>query len=651
LYLRLAELTYSLYFGDPGRPEALLREVEDLAARMTRQWPKSPDGYRLQAQVLIARHRMAEAIALMEEAAGRLEPNPPLLTQMASAHYQIRDRVRSQEILRQLIAGHPHYGPAYDLLYLQLMEQRDLPAAREILDQKFAQHGGVPAGLQLAAHDLAQLDRQSADQVVAQIEQRYAADDLTFAQVGDFWLQRGEFEPARRCFEAGRQRFARKRSLYAGRLTEVLVAERRPGQARALVESELRNAPNDPLLKAYQSALDLDTASGAVKQQARLRLESVLAQMPNSPFVRFHLGRAYLGAGEIAKATEQLERCVMLDPNYAPGWIALAETDLAAGRTALAQKRARALLTSNPGYRPAVLLDARTSLAANQAEAANQALTRLLESDPENLEALITQGEARARLRNFAAARQSLERAAALSPLDTRIVLLLAQIDWAENKRTAALDRLADARFAQQLPVRSAYAAFALQAGRFDLSLAEYQRLSRLEPKDTNHVLGIANSLGLLNRPEEAQKFYVMAQQATPDDARPWLLAASLLNQAGRVKESRFAYEQALARDKNNPYALNNLAYLLARSNQDLESALSYAEQARRSLPKSREIHDTLAYVYSALGMKRNLVATLRELAELQPPGDRIRTERILRQAERGEIATVRAELEKGRSL
>ena len=651
IYLRLTELTYSLYFGDPGRPDVLLREVEDLAGRMTRKWPAHPDGFRLLAQVLLARHRTPEAIALMEDTVSRIPPNGALLTQLASAHYQLRDRARAQEILRRTIKDHPLYGPAYDLLYLQLMEQRESAAAREVLAAKLEHHGGVPAGLQLAAHDLAQHERPAAEATLRRLADQYAQDEMTLAQIGDFWLQRGEFDAARKAFEAGLQRFAKPRALYAGRLTEVLVAERQPAQARALVESELRKTPDDPLLRAYQSALDLDSGSLEIRQQARMRLESVSARMPNSAFVRFHLGRAYLGAGEVAKATEQLERCVMLDPNYAPGWMALAETDLARGRTALAQQRARAILTANPGYRPAVLLEARTSLAANQAEAANQALTRLLESDPGNVDALTTQGEARLRLGHPAAARQSLERAAALAPKDPRVVLLLAQVDWAENRHTAALDRLADARFADQLPVRTAYAAFALRAGRYDLSLSEYQRLSQLEPTNANHLLGIANTLGLLQRPDEAQKFYNMAQKATPDDPRPWLLAATLLNQAGRLKESRFAYEQALARDKGNPYTLNNLAYLLARTNQDLESALSYAEQARRSMPNSPEIHDTLAYVYSALGMKRNLVATLREMLEIQPTEARIRTERILRQAERGELAQVRAALEKSRSL
>ena len=34
----------------------------------------------------------------------------------------------------------------------------------------------------------------------------------------------------------------------------------------------------------------------------------------------------------------------MLDPNYAPGWVALAEADIMSGRVGLAQNRLRALL-------------------------------------------------------------------------------------------------------------------------------------------------------------------------------------------------------------------------------------------------------------------------------------------------------------------
>ena len=120
-----------------------------------------------------------------------------------------------------------------------------------------------------------------------------------------------------------------------------------------------------------------------------------------------------------------------------------------------------------------------------------------------------------------------------------------------------------------------------------------------------------------------------------------------MLASEGRAKEAREAYLEAIRRDKNNPFALNNLAYMMARSGEDLQTALHYAQEAKRNRPKSPEINDTLAYVYVVLGMSRNAAAVFEESLDLQPPAQRDKTKRLLASLQRGEMDSVKKEMER----
>lgn len=119
------------------------------------------------------------------------------------------------------------------------------------------------------------------------------------------------------------------------------------------------------------------------------------------------------------------------------------------------------------------------------------------------------------------------------------------------------------------------------------------------------------------------------------------------MSSAGNTAAARAAYEEVLKRDAKNPYALNNLAFLLARGGQELDHALSLAETARHLLPRSREINDTLAYVYVRKGMKRNAAATLEELSANLPAGQQKHVQVLLEKIQRGDLQAVRSEMER----
>jgi tetratricopeptide (TPR) repeat protein len=176
----------------------------------------------------------------------------------------------------------------------------------------------------------------------------------------------------------------------------------------------------------------------------------------------------------------------------------------------------------------------------------------------------------------------------------------------------------------------------------------QFEALLRRAPENLEYRLGYANSLVLEGQLDRAKEQYQLVQQRAGSDPQPWLLYGSLLSSNGNRAGAIAAYREAVQRDARNPYALNNLAYLMAREGEDLKQALQLAEEARRVLPRSREINDTLAYLYLKLDMQRNALATLEQLASEGPNTLRELNRKLIAQINQGDIAAARRAMERG---
>lgn len=638
LLRQLADASYQLYFSDPGRPAALLREVEELGERLRKQWPQDPNGHRILAQVLMERHRMQEAVALLEEASDKAQPAETLRTQLAALLFRQSRADEAEEILRRVTEEAPAYPDAYDVLYLQLMQRQRADHAREVLVRKCERTQSLDSVLQLAAHEDARGERDSAREILQSRQAALVAGTLGWARIGDFWLQRSEWAPAREAFLEGMKLEPPRRADYVGRLAEWYLAQGQNKEAQETVAAELSKQAQNPLLLAYRAALSIGEAPPERRAQERKQLETIMQQMPDSPFVRYHLGRAYLLERNPQAASEQWERAVKLDPTYAAGWVALAELELLRGNPALAEQRADMALRVQQRSLPAMILRARAQARRGKSGEARKSLEQVLAVAPQD-------DEARYWLANHHAAEGRIKEAAQLvaaglaaSPEDPRwlmadVSLLVQQGRTAEASKK--LEKALDGKESREL----------ILARLGDLNLAKrdgsaaqlwYEKLIALSPGNLDYQLGLAGARAISGDPQGALKLYRQLQQSHAADVRVWLQAGALLSEMGQVAAARKDYEKALALDRSNPFVLNNLAWLLLQTGESAEKALEYAQEAKRSLRQSPEVDGTLGAIYTKLSMYRNAVAVYEEMLGYVAIGDRSRVEQLLAEARRG---------------
>lgn len=133
---------------------------------------------------------------------------------------------------------------------------------------------------------------------------------------------------------------------------------------------------------------------------------------------------------------------------------------------------------------------------------------------------------------------------------------------------------------------------------------------------------GTANSEKLLRQaieadPDRLQAYALLgslyASQHRTDDAlkqfrdvlkqNPRSVAAStmigmLLESQGQIAEAERQYQQTVALDATAGVAANNLAWLYAKGNKNLDEALQLAQTAKQRIPDDPHVADTLGWIY-----------------------------------------------------
>lgn len=630
LLRQLADTSYRIYFGDPGRPTTLLREVEALGEKLRTRWPDSPDGYRILAQVLLERHRAEEAVALLEAATRKLSANETLRAQLAAILPRLGRSEEAETILEELIVDRPSYSEAYDLLYLRWMHTGREADARQLLMDKAKACPGLEPDLQFAAHEDALGRREEARKWLLGRAAKVSSLPLGFAKVGDFWMERGHWDDAWQAYQQGSKAEPKHRDEYAGRMAEWHLARGNPAEAEKVIQQARAITPSSPLLEAYAVSIRLGETPADRRAEARKRLEAILQQMPDSPFVRYHLGRAYLLEKQAQPALEQFEHSVKLDPNYAAGWLALAEMEISRGNLAVAESRAEAVLDRLPRHPKALLLRARAQVRRGKTAQATADLKTVVGQEPENWDAVYTLAVAEANQNRIEEAERLMRKGQASQPLDPRWSLGLAALVNRQSGPQAARDVLAAAAVRGGSAVLASLAAVQIEMRDAEGAYRSYSRLIAESPGQLDYHLGQAGALAMAGKTRDALTAYVDLQKRFPSDARVWLQSGALEEQLGRKAQARAAYEQALKLDPNHPIVLNNLAWLLLEDRSDAQRALTLAQRARQLVRQSMEVDGTLARAYTASAMYRNAEAIYEEMLSYLPQGEKSRIEKLL---------------------
>jgi tetratricopeptide (TPR) repeat protein len=631
--VKLAEIYLQVARGE----KMYMDEVETFTKELLKRDPNSFDGHRLVGDLDYSRASVAfrdkhpqDGMKLLGEAiqeyrkADQIKPGQQGVSLQLARALTVKSQIpEAQALYRKVIEKDKTYQYAYSELYRTFLIEQKPDEGEKVLKLGYEnnpkQYGFLTL---LAMHYYSQNRRDDMVNVLQQIKGHAKDFDQAYVTVGDFYLRMGDGDSAIREYKEGMTKDAKKKSTYQKRVIEVLMRQGKRQEAAEVNTQILKDDPADNDARGLAASFLLDKGDIA---KALAELQAVVTRAPDNPVSRYNLGRAHAARGEWEQARQQFLKAIELRPDNVVARLSLAQLQVARGEFDAALKTADAILAIDRGNINARLVESAALMGQKKFADSRALLDAMLKANPASPDVLFQLGVVNLGENKFKEAEDAFRRAYQLNPTNSRGLMGIVETNMAQNKTEEALKILQNEsdKAPNRLDLLLAMGNTAVRAGKYDLAIQTFNKVLTGLDKGTKAQGDIYLRIGETYRRKGdlngAVQALQKARETLPDNIVVLSTLALTLDGAGRRPEAKQVYEATLKLDPNNAVALNNLAYLLAESNGDLDDALTKAQRAKQLLPNLYEISDTLGWIYLKKNLADQAIDVFKDLVVKQP--------------------------------
>ncbi len=376
--------------------------------------------------------------------------------------------------------------------------------------------------------------------------------------------------------------------------------------------------------------------------EAATSLRRVIDEQPNAA-AHVLLGTAYLAQRQTELARSEFQQALQLDAQSLPARSQLAALYLDANENESAAREAKTAIDQNPSDLRVALIYVEALVRLKRIHEAREALHAVKLPDTASPEVRLKMAQLHRRTREPKLAIPILEKLLAEDPKNLAVMAELAQVDLDERQPELAMKKI-DGWIAQQPDNPALYEMRAkvrlgtpdAKPDAFEKSEADLKTAVEKDPKRVESLMTLGKLYREMWRKDGSEKMldqsistYDKAYKLQPDNAAISLELAQLCESAGRIDQAKDYYEAVLRIDQDQPAAKNNLAWLLANTDNpspaDLDRALQLAQDAKNALPNEPSVADTLGWIMYKKGIAAAAIALFKESLEGYPEGHPLR--------------------------
>ncbi len=519
--------------------------------------------------------------------------------------------------LKQAIESSQTAAPRLSLSRLYLIQQRVDDAQNVLKEAIKAVPESIPAYLQLSRLHLVDQHPEQAKKVLSNLITALPEQPVGYRHLGDLHRHLGEIEQAEKIYLQGTGQASPADDLHIQ-----LAALRLRKDAIEAVEAQaesLRTGADNAWLAAF-----LDGQVALQKKEIKMAIthfEQAINDRPGMPLAHTYLGRAHLLAGNINSAKEQLKLAVEGAGSLLPAHLDLARIYLREGNLDDAKTELITITRLAPNLPDTLFLTGLAAMAERKPKAALEAFERLVSVRPDHPEGHLQLGRVHLILGHPGAAKKSLERALEIAPEQIQALELLVR---------EALSRMAPEQAEQRIRAHmekhpgSARAHHLLGQvlqirGQQEAATAEYEAALKADDSYLPAYAALGNIyLGNKDSDRAVQNLNAILER-DPAQPRARMLLGVLHEQKGETDAAIAAYQETLKHNPRFAPAANNLAWLYAHGNGNLDVALGLAQTAREVDPNDPGTADTLGWIYYLKGAYLKAQGLLDEALEKMP--------------------------------
>lgn len=602
--LKMAELLAS------SRNKEMVQEAEK---RLTEMLPGSSSDVELLDTLALAEAQLGKPEDAMHHLEQALEKSPThIASSIALAQMKLRqkDVAGAEEVMKQSVAQNPKSAPAalaFARFYLSINRRDDGLAQVQRAIAIDPKNG--PALFTLASIQVQTGQKDAAEQTYARLS---ALPDKQYKPLhAVFLFQTGKTDAAIAEFEKLVKADPDDRALRT-RLVVAYINVRKPDQAQRVLADALKRNPKDTdaLFQRSQLYLRSGNISGAESD-----LRQVLHFNPNSGEAHLVLARLYATTRSALLRRQELNEALRLNPRLVAARTELVEVLLQDKNATSALEVIAQTPADQRNYLRVVVAHIWAMLSSGDEAGARKELDAKL-AIARFPDLVLTDATLKMSHKDYAGAQADAEEVLRRNPLEMRALGLLLNSLSAQKKDAQAEQRLTVLASQQpkSAPIQQLLGEWMLKHGKLEQARAAFQAAKTAEPKYLDAYLSLAALDVAQNNPDGARRNLTAVLSADAKNPAARMMLSDLEMKAGNNTAAIEHLRVVADTDDRNAVALNNLAYLMAKT--DPDGALKYAQQAGELAPQTAAIEDTLGWVYYRKGLYTNALTHLKIAVE-----------------------------------
>ena len=597
----------------------LARRFEDAKARATtllQRNPKDVEALLLRASALAALKDPAGALAEIEDAMKVQPDESRTFLSLGTVKMQTGDAREAEAAFKQAIALKP--STQAHLAYANFLWSAGRPneAEHEIKAAISLEPRSLLANRMLAALYNATNRRDEAEQPLKVVADVSKSADAKFDLAQHYLNTQRTDEATKILTQLASAAATSARAETA--LATIEYDNGRTQEAHVRLDKVLTRVPNDVVALATKAQwLAKENNLDAALERAK----AAVAADPRSTAAQYVLGLVHSLRSEVPDAMDAYKKVLELNPRFVAAQLELARLSRLTGDKEAALRYAEGATQAAPDSGLARIEVVRSLIAQGQLSRAEDELGQLLRGAP-NVAAVHALNGALHALRNDEpAARASYNRALELAPGNIEAVGGLIALDLKKKQFDPAIKRL-DAELAKQ-PDRTDLLTLAArvydEAGQADRAEQALRRAITVNPRFLTGYALLAERYVKQGRLDDARVEFERIVKRDPRLVGPRTMVGMILEVQGKRDEAKRSYAATVADLGVAPIAANNLAFMYAEDGTNLDAALQLASAAKKEMPDSPEINDTLGWVYYKKDLPSQAVGLLEESVKKMP--------------------------------
>ncbi|MFA4995220.1 MAG: tetratricopeptide repeat protein [Bdellovibrionales bacterium] len=373
--------------------------------------------------------------------------------------------------------------------------------------------------------------------------------------------------------------------------------------ADKLVAAVLTKEPDNRSALLVRASLSFEKG---YYQNALTDLRSIIRNTPNDQAALQLMGETFLVQGHLDLAIDTMKKLVDVNPSNSAARVRLAQMVQMNGDIKQAMELVSAVTKATPDYPIGWEAAARIAIAAKEWLPAMEAIRTLDKMEGQHLTASYLEGlvlESNSKKEEAIAKYAEVINANPTTPLAEYALRSLVGTYYQLGRMEAATRYLETLKTDSPLVLTllgKGYVSF----GKVDEGAAVFDKLIEANAPVADPYLDRAGLYIKDHKPEQAIIVLKKGMNVVPSDLRMALVAAGLLNDAGKYQEAMALYDDMLIRNPGFEIAANNLAELIADTQYNDPDALEKARRTAERFSGSTNplLLDTLAWVYFRQG-------------------------------------------------